>query len=178
MVTPLIGRPDPLTLGILQGELYANAISVPTELGGGLYGHLAIIMPAVEYMLMDGTIDYVAPPHPGVQADMPAAATAVQITQLNRQHDKALECHMLHANVANALKQQLLEAVDGMFVSVLSHQRLRYSQASPQQNLQHLVDTYNIVTAETLENNRSHLNAEWNPDKGMEVLYQPSTIRC
>jgi hypothetical protein len=62
-VKPLLGRPDPLTLGILQGEqLYANAISVPTELGGGLYGHLAIIMPAAEYMLMDGAIHYVAPP--------------------------------------------------------------------------------------------------------------------
>ena len=33
--------------------------------------------------------------------------------------------------------------------------------------------------AETLEDNRSRLNAEWNPDEGMEVpLYQHSTIRC
>ena len=41
-MTPIMGRPDPLSLGILQGELYANAMSVPTELGGGLYGHLAL----------------------------------------------------------------------------------------------------------------------------------------
>ena len=102
---------------------------------------------------------------------MPAVATAVQITQLNRQHDKALERHMLHANVSNALKQQLIEAVDDMFVSVLRHQHLWYSQVSPQQLLQHLVDTYNIVTEETLEDNRSCLSAELNPDKGMEVLY-------
>lgn len=170
-ITPILGRPDPLSLGILQGELYANAISVPTELGGGLYGHLAVIMPAAEYTGMEGAIDYVTPPHPGVQADAPVGATAVQITQLNRQHDKALERHLLHATVANALKQQLLDAVDDMFVSVLRHQRLRYSQVSPQQLLQHLVDTYNIITEETLEDNRSRLSAEWNPDEGMEVLY-------
>ena len=77
-VTPITGRPDPLSLSILQGELYANAISVPTELGGGLYGHLALIMPHAEYITMDGAIDYVAPPHPGVQADAPPGATAVQ----------------------------------------------------------------------------------------------------
>jgi hypothetical protein len=170
-LTPIIGRPDPLSLGIIQGELYANAISVPTELGGGLYGHLALVMPNIEYVDMVGAIAYVAPLHPGVQADAAAGATAVQITQMNRQHDKALERHMLHANVANALKQQLLDSVDDMFVSVLRHPRLRYSQVSPQQLLEHLAKTYNIVTAETLEDNRNRLAAEWNPDEGMEVLY-------
>ncbi len=35
-----------------------------------------------------------------------------------------------------------------------------------------MVDTtYNIVTEETLEDNRSRLSAEWNPDEGMEILY-------
>ena len=170
-VTPIIGRPDPLSLGILQGELYANAISVPTELGGGLYGHLALVMNDAEYAALDGTVAYAIPNHPGVQADAAANATAVQITQLNRQHDKALERHMLHANVSNALKQQLLEAVDDMFVSVLRHQRLRYSQVSPQDLLEHLLLTYNIVTEETLEDNRNRLGADWNPDEGMEVLY-------
>jgi hypothetical protein len=98
-------------------------------------------------------------------------ATAVQITQLNRQHDKSLERHMLHATVANALKHQLLDAVDDMFISVLRHQRLRYSQVSVLQLLQHLIATYNIVTAETLEDNRNRLAADWNPDDGMEMLY-------
>ena len=170
-VTTIKGRPDPLTLGILQGELYANAMSVPTELGGGLYGHLALIMPYADYTTLEGAIEYAIPAHPGVQADAAPTATAVMITQLNRQHDKALDRHMLHANVSNALKQQLLEAVDDMFVSVLRHQRLRYSQVTPLQLMQHLIDTYNIVTEETLEDNRGRLGAEWNPDEGMEVLY-------
>lgn len=72
--------------------------------------------------------------------------------------------------VSNSLEQQLLEAVDDMFVSVLRHERLCYSQVSPQQLLQHLVGTYNIVTEETLEDNLSRLSA-WNLDEGMEVLY-------
>jgi hypothetical protein len=57
-VTPILGRPDPLSLGILQGKLYANAISVPTELGGGIYGHLALVMPAAEYVTMGGAVAY------------------------------------------------------------------------------------------------------------------------
>ena len=54
---------------------------------------------------------------------------------------------MLHANIANALKQQLLEAVDDMFVSALRHQRPRYSQVTPNQLLQHLIDIYNISSS-------------------------------
>jgi hypothetical protein len=170
-VTPITGRPNPLSLSILQGELYANAISIPTELGGGAYGHLALVMPDAEYIAMAGALAYVAPAHPGAQADAPAGATAVQITQLNRQHDKAIERFMLHTNVSNALKQQILEAVEDMFVSVLRHQHLRYSQVTPLQLLQHLSDTYNIITEETLEDNRSRLSIDWNPDDGMEILY-------
>ena len=156
------GRPDPLTLSILQGELYVSPF---------LYGQLALIMPATKYATMEGAIDYIAPPHPGVQADASAAATAVMITQLNHQHDKALEHHMLYANVSNALKQQLLEVVNDMFVSVLRHQqRLRYSQAPPpHQLLKHLINTYNIVTQETLKDNRNRLGAKWNPNKGMDL---------
>ena len=41
-----------------------------------------------------------------VLVEKPFNATAVQITHRNRQHDKALDRHMLHANVTNALKQQ------------------------------------------------------------------------
>ena len=136
-----MGRPDPLSLGILQGELYANVMSIPTELGGGLYGHLALIMPNADYAALDGAVAYAKPAHPGVQEDAPAGATAVMITQLNRQHDKVLERHMLHANVTNALKQQFLEAVNDMFVSGLRHQRLRYSQVTPLQLMQHLLDS-------------------------------------
>ena len=61
-----MGCPDPLSLGILQGELYANAMSVPTELGGGLYGHLALIMPYADYAALEGAIEFTIPAHPGV----------------------------------------------------------------------------------------------------------------
>ena len=117
-VTHIFGRPDSLSLGILQGELYANAILVPTELGGGLYGHLALVMNDAEYAALDSTVAYATPVHPGVHADAPVNSAAVQITQLNcQQHDKALEHDMHHVNVSNVLKRQLLEVVDDMFVS-------------------------------------------------------------
>ena len=90
-LTPILGRPDPLSLGIIQGELYANAISVPTELGGGMYGHLALVMPVPEYIAMDGAILYTIPGHPGVQADAPAGATAVQITRRHCRADHAAQ---------------------------------------------------------------------------------------
>lgn len=78
-----------------------------------------------------------------------------------------------HATIADALEQQLLDAVNNMFLSFLCHQQLQYSQVLVLQLLQHLIDTtHNIVTAKTLEDNRNCQGADWNPNDGiMEVLY-------
>ena len=141
------------------------------ELGGGFYGHLALIMPAANYITMDGAIDYVAPMHPGVQADAAANATVVRITQQNRQHDKALERHMLHTNVSNAQATAVRGRRQHVCLLPTSSTSSEFTSLTAPAPLQHLVDTYNIVIEETLEVNRSRLGAEWNPDEGMEVLY-------
>ena len=82
-LTPIVGRPDPVTIDVLRGEIYANAMDVPTELGGGQYGHLALVMPADQYTNLDNAIPYVAPINPGVQAPPAPNATAIQIMQGN-----------------------------------------------------------------------------------------------
>lgn len=170
-LTIIEGTPSPLTLTKLRSEVYDNVMSVPSEAGGGGFGHLGAVMPAAEYIALPGAVAYDAPVHPGVQVPAIAGATAIQITQANRVYDKSLERFKLHNSVDIAVKQQILTAVDERFVSTLRDHTLGFALVTAAQILAHLETTYNTVTSEVLEKNRSNISAEWNPDDGMETIY-------
>jgi hypothetical protein len=155
----------------LFSEVYDNAFAVKSQAGGGQFGHLGAIMPATQYIALDGTIAYVTPPDPGIQAPAPAAATAVQITQANRLYDSAVTRFAMHNTVCLELKHMILAAVGDKYVSTLQHPLLCYAQVTVEALLQHLTDTYSEITQEVLENNRSKISAEWNPDDGIETIF-------
>jgi len=48
-LTPISGEPTFQTLKDLKDELRANASSVPSDLGGGQYGHLGLVLSPAEY---------------------------------------------------------------------------------------------------------------------------------
>jgi hypothetical protein len=53
-ITPLDAatRPTPRTIRLLREELYTNVYSVRSTMGGGNHGHLVVVMPADEYVLI------------------------------------------------------------------------------------------------------------------------------
>lgn len=170
-LTLIEGRPNPQSLKTLCSEVYDNAMAVPSEAGGGLYGHLGAVMPANEYQALQGAVAYVAPANPGVQAAIAAGATAIQITQANRQHDKSLERFSIHNNVNLELKRLILAAVDESYVSSLRHPLLNFAQVSVLDLLTHLNTAYSEITQEVLERNRDSIAVEWNPDDGIEAIF-------
>jgi hypothetical protein len=98
-LTLIKGCPTPQSLKKLCSEVYDNAMAVPFKAGGSQYCHLGAIMPAAQYQALHGAVAYVAPANPGIQAPTPANATAIQISQANCQHDKALEWLKKHHNI-------------------------------------------------------------------------------
>ena len=78
-LTKIEGLPTPITLTKLRSEIYDNAMSVPSTAGGGIYGHLGIVMPAAEYNALPNAVAYVSPNHPGIQAPAAANATATTV---------------------------------------------------------------------------------------------------
>jgi hypothetical protein len=115
-LTLIKAHPTPQSLKKLCSKVYDNAMAVPSEAGGGQYGHLGAIMPAAQYQALHSAIAYVAPTNPGVQAPTPANTTAIQISQANCQHEKALEWFTKHHNVCTKLKHLILTAVDGCYI--------------------------------------------------------------
>jgi hypothetical protein len=141
-VTLIEGRRTPQSLKKLCSEVYDNAMAVPSEAGGGYYGHLGFVVPAAQYQALHGAVAYVAPANPGIQAPTPANATAIQISQANRQHDKALERFTKHHDICAELKCLILAAVDDCYISALQEEVLSYAQVSVDALLMHLNMTY------------------------------------
>jgi hypothetical protein len=77
-----------------------------------------------------------------------------------------------------ALKQLILAALDDHYVSTLQHHCLRFAQVTIEALLAHLNNTYSEITPEVLEQNRSNIMAEWNPDDGIEMIFMCITAAC
>jgi hypothetical protein len=74
-LTIIVGKPTYATIRKLQKELYANARTIPSTLGGGHNGHLALVMMDEEYLVISA-VNYDEPIHPGTQPVHQANATA------------------------------------------------------------------------------------------------------
>jgi hypothetical protein len=170
-LTLIEGCPTPQSLKKLCSEVYDNAMDVPSEAGDGQYGHLGAVMPAAQHQALHGAVAYVAPANLGIQAPTPANATAIQISQANRQHDKALERFSKHHDICAELKRLILAAIDDCYISALQEEVLGYAQVSVDALLMHLNMTYSTINQEVLEMNRNNVSAKWNPDDGIKTIF-------
>eukprot|EP00957_Ditylum_brightwellii_P021826 1646678-Ditylum_brightwellii.AAC.1 len=59
------GEPTTGLLLVLKNEVKANAMTVPTTLGGGACGHIGLVLAPVQYLSIPDTAVYVGPLHPG-----------------------------------------------------------------------------------------------------------------
>jgi len=170
ILTPIKGKPTNVTLLPLKKELYSNAIAIHSTRGGGANGHLAMLMPAATYLNRAGEA-FVIPVHPGPAPVHPAGATGAQITEINRLYDKNIAEHQLYLKVATKLKNQLLQAVDKIYLSILEDPEFGYADVQCGAMLSHLLDTYGVVDDIDITTNRNRLDEPWNPDVPMENIW-------
>ena len=170
-LTKVHGKPTAASIKQLKKELYANARSVHSELGGGVNGYLGTVMPNAHYFLRAGAA-FVAPVHPGTQAAHAANATVAQITENNRVYDKAKEDYATYQQVHESLRQLVLTAVDPLYYQSLEDDEFGYADVDTTTIITHLVTTYGTITATDLVANRNSLADAWNPDEPFENLWK------
>ncbi len=169
-LTALNGEPTNASLQLLQKELYSNGRAIYSTRGGGANGHLAVIMPAADYLARAG-VDFDLPIHPGNTPVHAAGATSAQITETNRIYKQAIDEHLLVNTVREQLKQQILKAVSSRYLQILENADFGYADVTPATMLLHLKATYGRITPEGIETNRSLLSATWSPDDPIEDLW-------
>jgi hypothetical protein len=164
------------TLKILHKEINANAISVPSILGGGHHGHLALVIPPAAYLLLQGALAFIAPIAPGAQANHAPLATQAQIVAANRLYDQSVITFSDYSKTTRHLKQQILDAVPDIYTDELADEEFGYANVTALELLTHLDTTYGAITADDLDKNMRDLQRQWNPDSPMEDLWKQVRI--
>jgi len=177
MLTALPPNESPsfITVCTWKQELYANAISVPSEEGGGNHGLLGEIIDDATYRELvpdpGGAAAFPALPqpayvraiNPGRAPTIPNGSTAPQIARINATFSADTKRWETVQAVRKALKKQLLEACPEEFLFPLKDARLGFANATIEQFLTFLEANYGTVDAD------DHTIVEAELEKGIDT---------
>jgi hypothetical protein len=165
----IIGQPTYASLSNLKKLIAANAASVASNQGGGLHGYLGIVISPAVYLTI-AAAPFILPVYPGPHPAVLFGATAAQITAATSQHKEDMREWREYNNVHNALKKQLLDAVDPIYLRALRNRHVGYANHTIRAILQHLIDAYGLITPIDLKKNNDMLNEPWDPNTPFEHL--------
>lgn len=110
-LTRIVGEPDYSSLYTLYKEVKANAASVHSDLGGGIHGHLGMVITPTSYTHLSAT-PWVDPVHPGSIVNIPAGTAQHQASHLRDVHNQALGLFQLADAVRTIITSQIKNAVE------------------------------------------------------------------
>ena len=168
-VTTITGEPNSESLKTLKDELKANENIIPTTLGGGTHGYLGLILSPAAYATIAAT-QFIEPIYPGQHPNVPAGTSAANTSTIVRRHTEDLRQWHEFKNVNTALKNQLLSALDDIYIRALKDRHVGYMNQSIRAILQHLFDNYGNITPLELEDNDTKMRATWDPNSPFDCL--------
>ena len=98
------GEPDYEQLKNIKDKLKTNATKILSDLGGGRFGHLGLVLSPVEYANISA-VPYVRPLHPGPLV-LPPNLTERNVDHRRTAHKKALALFHETVHLENALKNK------------------------------------------------------------------------
>ena len=145
VLTKIQGRPTYESLQTLSKQIKANATSVPSTIGGGLYGHLGLVLSASKYANLAGTVPWITPGHPGPFAP-PAGATGPQI-EAAKDVWRALNVSFdLYEATSKALISQVVDAIDEVYLAPITLPETGQLLNNIRDVLEHLFETHGKIT--------------------------------
>ena len=170
-IPPIVGEPTYQTLKELKDQLKANAASIPTTLGGGNHGYLGLILSPAAYATISPTA-FVEPAYPGQHPAIPAGTNAATTSAIIRRHTEDTRQWREFKNVSTALKNQLLGAVDDIYVRAMRDRHVGYMNQTIRNLLNHLFNNYGNITQLELEDNDTKMRTMWDPNSPFDSLIQ------
>ena len=169
-LTQIQGEPTFSDLKLLTREIKANAMAVHSTLGGGAHGHLGLVVAPAQYAFLSPTV-FVRPVFPATLV-IAVGTTAVASNNMEREYKEALRLFREVTGVENALKQQLIKAVDSAFLDTIRDPVTFVLQGTIADNLAFLLTTYGKVTPETLNEEFEKVsNTLYNPSLPIDTLF-------
>jgi len=168
----ITGIPTYATLTLLRNELQQNAATIPSNRGGGGNGYLGTIMSGPMYETIAPGQPFTIPAYPGVQPTILPGATGPQISESVRMHNESLREWREYTNIHNALKKQLEEAIEPVYLRSQRHRHVGFAHRSVRELLAYLFQAYGQLNAQKLMDNQAAMNKAWDPSTPFETLIE------
>ena len=140
----IIGIPTYETLHTMHLELKTNSTSVHSNLGGGQFGHLGLVISPARYA-MEANTPYVRPVHPGALV-IPVNETRHAQAAHEHAYNENLRTFHETRNVEIALIQQIVSAVDGQYISPMKNRNTGQFTGTIYQIIVYLQNTYGKIS--------------------------------
>ena len=167
----IAGEPSYTDIHEIHTIIKSNAASIPTTLGGGDHGHLGLVLGAATYLTVAG-VAFTMPTNPGAIPTIPTASTASQITALTRTFNHNFRTYTEANRTDTALKQQIIDAIDEIYIEEQRNQHTGYTSVSTLDLLTHLYDTYGSITSVDLDKNETTMKTKYDPSQPITSLFK------
>jgi len=155
------GEPTYTTLKTLKKQLKANGMSVLSDLGGGQFGHLGLVLSPAEYALISNT-PYDRPLHPGLLV-IPAGTARHEAVRLRAEQDENIRVFRETLQVERALIKRIVAAVEPEYLRELRDELTNTIVLPVPQILDNLITCYGQVDSEALDKEDQNMKSYmWN----------------
>ena len=151
-LTKIHGEPNTASLIELRNEIRSNAQSVSTTLGGGMYGHLGLVMSNTAYEALPNALPYVKPRFPGPFSLPNDDVTQAQIALRKSEWEEQVRIWREVEAIERALIQQIVAAVDAKYLKALRNPVTTKITQDIKAILNHLFNIYGKLPPATINN--------------------------
>ena len=173
-LTPLLNdRPTRQALTLLHSELNANAMSIPSNRGGGDHGHLALVLSVARYTTVAGQA-FVTPVHPGDDPVIPPAASRHHCHDYLNQPSLQIPprgLHHLPRRGESPQEKPHHRCACSLHCNPRRHFEFAFAQVSTIALLNHLDSTYGTITESQLAANLAALQQPYDTTAPIEALW-------
>ena len=167
-ITAIDGRPGATTLRRLLEDLYSNAASIPSTLGGAQVGSLGLVLETPLYTVSHPP--FIFPDNPGPTPTYPPNATDSQIAAAKETHAVKLGIYQLTFNTDQALNQAIVASVDKSYLLPLRDKYTGFASRRAIELVIHLKRVYGPTTPQDFADNFKKLSDPWDPSSTVEEL--------
>jgi hypothetical protein len=150
LLTKVVGQPTYESLQNLSTEIKANASSVPSTIGGGLYGHLGLILSDLRYATLADTVPWVTPTNPAPFMP-PAGATGPQIEAAKDVWRELKLAFEICQATEKALIAQIVDSIEPIYLRALLNRTTGQYSNSIRAVLTHLFATHGKITPQQIK---------------------------
>jgi hypothetical protein len=166
-VTKVNSQPTSNDLNLLEEELIAITVSIPSVLGGGMIGHAGMLLSDVDYATMAPGTPFVAPINPGVYL---FGVTAGTRSRMEAKHKEQIKQFHTFVGVGMGLKDLILKAIDKDYLLEIKHKCTAFLNVMAMQMLTHLRNCWGVVDFVDITALMAECNAPWSVDE-VPTLY-------